>query len=117
MKRISRITAVTTALVALAVLAHGGMEHLKGVIAKVDGTTLTLTDEKGAAVVVQTDAKTEFTRGEAKVELKDIAVGDKAVVHATEHDEKFLAKVVKLAPTQVGGPSADAGTPKAGKTP
>ena len=110
MKNVLRIVAVAVVLVAFAALAHGGLEHLKGVVAKVDGTAITVTVEKGAPVVVQTDAKTEFTRGEAKVGLKDVAVGDKAVIHATEHDERFLAKVVKLA--VANAPLADGGTTK-----
>ena len=96
MKTISRIAFVTLSLYALAVLAHGGEEHLKGVIIKIDGTSLTLKVEKGETIVVLTDAKTEFKRGDAPASLKDVAVGDKAVIHATEHDEKYHAKVVKL---------------------
>ena len=111
MKNTSRLGALAAGLVGVVTLAHGGMEHLKGVIAKVDGTTLTLTNEKGSPVVIQTDARTEFTRGAAKVALKDVAVGDKAVIHAVEHDEHFLAKVVKLAPA-AATPSSDGGNSK-----
>ena len=111
MKHLSRVCAIVLALIAGCAFAHGGMEHLKGVIAKVDGTAITLTVEKGAPVVVQTDSKTEFTRGDAKVTLKNVAVGAKAVIHATEHDEKYLARVVKLAPT-AASPATDGGTQK-----
>ena len=111
MKTTSRIAFVTLSLYALAVLAHGGEEHLKGVITKIDGPSLTLKVEKGATVVVLTDAKTEFKRGDAPASLKDVAVGDKAVIHATEHDEKYLAKVVKLSPAANAKSAADAGTP------
>ena len=107
----SRIVLIALSLVAFGASAHGGMEHLKGVITKVDGASLTLKSEKGELVVVLTDAKTEFTRGDAPASLKEVAVGDKVVVHATEHDEKFLAKVVKLAPAASGKAPADAGTP------
>ena len=111
MTRISRIVLIAISLVAFAALAHGGMEHLKGVITKVDGASITLKSEKGELVVVLTDAKTEFTRGSAPASLKEAAVGDKVVVHATEHDEKLLAKVVKLAPAATGKATPDAGTP------
>ena len=93
-----RITFVASALLAFSALAHGGVEHLKGTITKVDGTSITLAVEKGPPVVVATNEKTEFSRGTAKAALKDVAVGDKVVIHATEHDEHFLAQVVKLAP-------------------
>ena len=111
MKTTSRIAFVTLSLYALTVLAHGGEEHLKGVITKIDGPSLTLKVEKGETVVVLTDAKTEFKRGDAPASLKDVAVGDKAVIHATEHDEKYLAKVVKLSPAANAKSAADAGTP------
>ena len=93
-----RITVVASALLALSALAHGGVEHLKGTITKVDGTSITLAVEKGPPVVVATNEKTEFSRGTTKATLKDVSGGDKAVIHATEHDEHFIAQVVKLAP-------------------
>ena len=101
-----RIAFVTTSLLALCALAHGGVEHLKGTITKVDGTSITLAVEKGPPVVVATDAKTEFSRGTEKATLKDVRVGDKAVIHAAEHDEHYIAQVVKL--------GAAAAAPKAG---
>ena len=108
MKQLSRLTALAFAGLAFAVLAHGGMEHFKGVVAKIDGTVITLTTEKGAAVVILTDAKTELTRGTTRVALKDLAVGDKVVIHAIEHDEHLVARVVKLAPAT----AADGGAAK-----
>lgn len=104
-------------LSAFAAFAHGGEEHLKGVVTKIDGMALTVAVEKGTPVVVMTDEKTEFTRGDVKATLKDVVVGDKAVIHAKEHDEKLVAHVVKLAaaskPTQA---SPDAGAaPKSEK--
>ena len=103
MTAISRIVFLAASLLALGSLAHGGVEHLKGTITKVDGTSITLAVEKGPPVVVATDAKTEFSRGGEKIALKDIAVGDKAVIHAVEHDEHLLAQIVKL-----GSPAAPA---------
>ena len=96
MTAISRIVFVTASFLAIGAFAHGGVEHLKGTVTQVDGTSITLALEKGSPVVVATDAKTEFSRSGEKVTLKDIAVGDKAVIHAVEHDEKLLAQIVKL---------------------
>ena len=107
MRNTLRITFVATALLALAANAHGGVEHLKGTVTKVDGTSITLAVEKGPPVVVATDAKTEFSRGTEKAALKDVAVGDKAVIHAVEHDEHFTAQVVKLGPAVAPKPSPD----------
>ena len=108
MKQISTIVCLALALCSSAALAHGGQEHLKGVVTKIDGAVLTLKGEKGD-VVVQTDSKTEYKRGEQAVTWRDIAVGDRVVIHATEHDEKFLAKLVKLAPAGKPVSSPDAG--------
>ena len=96
MTAISRIAFVTSSLLALGSFAHGGVEHLKGTISKVEGASITLAVEKGPPVVVATDAKTEFSRGGVKVALKDVAVGDNAVIHAIEHDEHLIAQIVKL---------------------
>lgn len=96
MKSTLRITFFFAALLTVAALAHGGVEHLKGTITKVDGGFITLQGEKGTPIQVETDAKTEFSRGTATATLKDVAVGDKAVIHAVEHDERLTARVVKL---------------------
>ena len=108
MTAISRIVFVTASLLALGAFAHGGVEHLKGTVTKVDGTSITLAPEKGPPVVVATDAKTDFSRGAEKVTLKDIAVGDKAVIHAVEHDEKLLAQIVKLGAPAKAAPDGGA---------
>ena len=102
---------------AFAALAHGGEKHLKGVVTSVEGMTLTVKVAKGDPVVVLTDDKTELTRGTAKITVKDIVAGDKAVIHAREHDEKLVAHVVKLAAASKPTPaSPDAGAaPKAEK--
>ena len=112
MTAISRIVFLTAPLLALGSLAHGGVEHFKGTITKVDGSSITLAVEKGPPVVVATDATTEFSRSGEKVTLKDIAVGDKAVIHAVEHDEHLLAQIVKLG----AAPPAKA-APDGGRTP
>ncbi len=107
---LNTLTAVVL-LTGFAAFAHGDEKHLKGIVTKVEGMTLTLAIEKGEPLVVNLDEKTAFTRGAAKVTLRDLAVGDKAVIHAKEHDGKMIAHEVKLAaaskPTH---PGADAGT-------
>ena len=116
----TRHTIIAVVLLAsAAVFAHGGEKHLKGVVSKVDGTAITVALEKGEPVTVVTDEKTEFARGDVKVALKDVAAGDKAVIHAKDHDGKLVAHVVKLgsATKPVGSARPDAGTvPKPDKT-
>ena len=112
MKSTRKFIAVVALLAGFAAFAHGGEKHLKGVVTKVEGMSLTLALEKGAPVVVMTDEKTEFTRADAKAELKDVVVGDKAVIHAKEHDEKLIAHMVKLGPpSRATPPGTDAGVP------
>ena len=105
-----RVATLGLTLFAFAALAHNGMEHLEGMITKVDGASITIKLEKGDSVVVLTDAKTEFKRGAASASLKDVAVGEKAVIHATEHEEKFLAKVVKLGSASSPNKAPDGGS-------
>ena len=107
MTQTARLTFAAAALLALVANAHGGVEHLKGTITKVEGTSITLAIDKGQPVVVATDAKTEFSRGTEKAALKDVVVGDKAVIHAVEHDEHFTAQVVKLGPVGAPKPGSD----------
>ena len=109
MTNVSRLTFATVSLLAFGAFAHGGVEHFKGTITKVDESSITLAVEKGAPVVVATDAKTEFTRGTVKVTLKDVRVGEKAVIHAVEHDEHLIAQAVKLGAAGDAAKS-DAGT-------
>lgn len=89
--------AAATLFAALA-FAHGAEQHLKGTIQKVDGTTITLQPEKGEPVALKTNDKTEFKMGDAACTLKDVTVGQRAVVNATKHDGALLALVVKLPP-------------------
>ncbi len=113
MKSTLRITFAFAALLTVGAFAHGGVEHLKGTVTKVDGGSITLAVEKGPPILLATDAKTEFSRGKAAATLKDVAVGDKAVVHAVKHDEHLIAQVVKLGPAS----PSQAGFPDAGSEP
>lgn len=110
MKAMTRIMLVSASLFAMGALAHGGVEHLKGTITKVEGTSITLAVEQGPPVVVATDGKTEISREGVKVTFQDISVGAKAVIHAVKHENHLLAQVVKLAPAAPTNAAPDAGT-------
>ena len=85
-----------------------GEEHLKGIVIRATGTSLTLKLQDSESAEVLTDQKTGFERGDAPATLKDVVVGERVVVYASMKGKKFLARIVKLstAPSSPdGGPS------------
>ena len=111
MNTLIRSTFTAATLFAVAALAHGSEQHLKGVIQKVDATQITLAPEKGEPVTVNIDDKTKFEMGDAAASVKDVAAGQRAVIHATRHAGALLAITVKLPPAEKKA-AGDAGPTK-----
>lgn len=84
-------------------MAHGGEEHVTGVVTKVSSTAVTVKTTDGKTVQVGFDAKTTYTRVDQPIQKADIKVGDRVVIHAEEVDEKLTAHTVQIGvanPTQ-----------------
>ena len=77
-------------------MAHGGEEHVTGLVTKVSGTAVTVKTTEGKTVQVGFDTKTTFTRADQPIQKTDIKVGDRVVIHAEEVDEKLTAHTVQI---------------------
>jgi len=97
-----RIHAAILAITSLALLptlaiAHGGEEHVTGVVTKISDTSVTVKTTAGKTVEVGFDAKmTTYERAKQPIQKTDIKVGDKIVIHAMEVNEKLVAHTVEI---------------------
>jgi hypothetical protein len=83
-------------LPALAV-AHGGEEHVIGIVTNVSDTSVTVKTAAGKSVEVGFDAKmTTYERAKQPIQKADIKVGDRIVIHAMEVNEKLVAHSVEI---------------------
>jgi uncharacterized protein DUF5666 len=88
--------ALCFALCATLLLAHGGLEHVMGTIAKVSDGSVTVTTAAGKTVEVLLDSKTTFARGSQAIQKTDLKVGDRVVIHAEKSADKFTAHAVEI---------------------
>jgi hypothetical protein len=76
--------------------AHGGEEHVTGVVTKVSDTSITVKTTAGKLVDVGLDAKTTYARAKQAIQKTDIKPGDRIVIHAVEVKEKLTAHTVEI---------------------
>jgi hypothetical protein len=89
--------AMTIGLVILpAAFAHGGLEHVRGTVAKVAGQSVTVTTTAGKTVEVLLDAQTTFARAGQSILKTDLKVGDRVVIHAAEKGSTLTAHTVEV---------------------
>jgi Domain of unknown function (DUF5666) len=86
---------IAPALLATALFAHGGFDHVMGTIEKVSGNTLTVKTTKGD-VDVKLDDKTELTKNNAKAAVADLEHGARVIVDIPEGNKEHLAHSVKI---------------------
>jgi hypothetical protein len=106
MNKTSRISRFTAQLAVLAVLflallpavalAHGGEEHVTGVVTKVSDASVTVKTTAGKMVDVGFDAKTIYTRADQPIQKADVKIGDRVVIHAQEVNEKLVAHTLQV---------------------
>jgi Domain of unknown function (DUF5666) len=89
------LLALATALLSSVALAHGGLEHVRGTVAKISDHSVTVTTSAGKTVEVLLDAQTTYTRADKPIQKSDLKVGDRVVIHAAEKDEILTAHTVE----------------------
>lgn len=77
-------------------LAHGGLEHVRGTIAKVSDQSVTVTTTAGKTVEVLLDAQTTYARADKPIQKTDLKVGDRVVIHAAEKGTTLTAHTVEV---------------------
>ena len=90
------------ALLPVIASAHGGEDHVIGVVTSVSDTSVTVKTTAGKTVEVGFDAKmTTYERAKQPVQKADIKVGDRVVIHAMEVNEKLVAHTVEMGAAKV----------------
>lgn len=89
-----------------ALLAHGGMEHVQGKVAKVSDNSITVTTTAGKTQEVLVDAKTTYSKASKPIQKADLKVGDRVVIHAEEVNEKLTARTVEIGAAAAAKPAA-----------
>lgn len=83
------------ALAPMIVLAHDGMEHVRGAVAKISDQSITVTTTAGKTVEVTLDAETTYARAAKPIQKSDLKVGDRVVIHAAEKGNTLIAHTVE----------------------
>lgn len=91
-----RVLLLALALTPAIALAHGGLEHVRGTVAKVSGQSITVTTTTGKTVEVLLDAQTTYARADKPILKSDLKVGDRVVIHAAEKGEVLTAHTVEV---------------------
>ena len=93
---IRRVLILALALTPIIVLAHGGLEHVRGTVAKVSDQSVTVTTTAGKTVEVLLEAQTTYARADKPIQKTDLKVGDRVVIHAAEKGTTLTAHTVEV---------------------
>lgn len=84
-------------------VAHGGLEHVSGIVKAITADSMTVETVKHETVVILLTPKTEFLKSKVKADGKDLKVGDRVVIHAMKkNDGKLEAHEVAFGATSGG---------------
>ena len=83
-------------LAATVVFAHGGLEHIRGTVKNISGTSVTVATTAGKSVEIVLNAKTAYTRADKPAQVTDLKVGDRVVIHAEEKGTTLTAQTVEI---------------------
>jgi len=86
-------TLIMTAGLAWSALAHGGGEHVKGVVVSITPQALVVKSE-GKDMELMLMPSTVYEKSRKKATLKELKVGDKVVVDVMESGEMMHANKV-----------------------
>ena len=95
----SAIAIILFALVALVPAvsrAHEGDKTVMGNITKIDGMNVTVKSVDGKDEMVMLNPKTKVNKGTAKVDAKELKVGDRVVAYGREEKSMIAAKTVVI---------------------
>ena len=76
--------------------AHEGQEHVMGTVKAIDEKSITVATKGNKEVAVQLDPSTRFEKDGSAGTVKDVAAGDRVVVHAKKGDAGLTAVLVKV---------------------
>ena len=92
--------AVTLALSAASVCAHGNKKHVVGTVERVNANSVVVKTTQGKSVEVQLVPSTTYVQHtgsqDKPAKLSDLQAGDRVVIHATPNGEGLDADEVKF---------------------
>src|ERR1700734_723591 len=91
-----RVLLIALAIFPAIALAHGGLEHVRGTVAKVSDQSVTVTTTAGKTVEVLLDAQTTYARADKPIQKTDLKECDRVVIHAAEKGEILTAHTVEV---------------------
>jgi Domain of unknown function (DUF5666) len=94
-----RLLVIALAITPMIAVAHGGLEHVRGTVAKVSDQSVTVTTTAGKTVEVLLDAQTTYARADKPIQKSDLKVGDRVVIHAAEKGTTLTAHTVEVGAT------------------
>ena len=77
-------------------LAHGGVEHVRGIITQTTDKAITIQTTGKQTKTITLLADTTFVKSGVVATLKDVNVGDKVVVDVVMKGKDMVAKAVKF---------------------
>ena len=90
--------------------AHGDGVHIMGKVRSVSETSLTVEAKDGKDQTFSIDSKTKVERDGAAAAVRDIAGGQRVVVHARKDGETLIAQLIKLGKATKPTQKPDGGT-------
>src|SRR5580704_2721325 len=87
-------------VMSMTAVAHGGLEHVMGVVQKISPTSVTVSTTDGKSTEVLLDGKTTYAKSGHTVQGGDIKVGDRVVIHAAKTGDKLVARTVEAGATK-----------------
>src|SRR5690349_7045181 len=84
------------ALLANAAFPHGNEQHVMGTVTKVSQDSVTVQTPDNISIEVNIVSDTEFTKNNSAVELRDLHVGDRVVIHAKRVGDRLQAHTVQI---------------------
>jgi hypothetical protein len=84
------------ALLANAAFPHGNEQHVMGTVTKVSQDSVTVQTPDKILIEVNIVSDTKFTKNNSSVELKDLHVGDRVVIHAKKVGDQLQAHTVQI---------------------
>jgi hypothetical protein len=95
------IMAVCILLSSTAAFAHGGEEHVIGVVAKLTADSITVKTPASKMVTVAVTSESKFIKNKGAGKFADLSVGARVVIHAKEPTKDHLvADTVEFASAQ-----------------
>lgn len=80
----------------VAAVAHGGLTHVMGTVAKMSATSVNVTTTDGKTALVIVTPATKWMRGQAVITESAVHTGDRVVIHARPVDGKLTAVEVAV---------------------